>query len=166
MSPTASSSSTAMQADNNAQDASFAANMISHHRQAIEMAELVSGRSSNAKVIALAERIKAAQAPEIETMSGWLKSWGMTVPEDMSGMDMGGSMPGAMSEADMQKLSGMKGAEFDEMFLTMMISHHEGAIEMANTEVASGKNAQAKELAQKVISDQTAEIAEIRSLLG
>ena len=58
-------------------------------------------------------------------------------------------------------MSGMKGAEFDEMFLTMMISHHEGAIAMAKTEVASGKNAQAKELAQKVISDQTADLGRI-----
>jgi uncharacterized protein (DUF305 family) len=167
MSPAATSATTmAMPADVNDQDGTFASGMINHHRQAIEMAELAADRSTNPKVLALAKRIKAAQAPEIDTMFRWLTDWGMSVPADMSGMEMGDSMPGAMSQADMKKLGAMKGADYDKMFLTMMVDHHKGAITMARTEVASGMNAQAKALAQKVIKDQATEITEMQSLLG
>ncbi len=65
--------------------------MIEHHRQAMEMAELAGTRAANAEVKALAEKIIAAQQPEIATMSGWLNAWGAVVPEpSMTGMDMGG----------------------------------------------------------------------------
>jgi uncharacterized protein (DUF305 family) len=154
-----------MSGDHNEQDASFAQNMIMHHQEAIEMAKLAPSRAQDPEVTALAARIEAAQQPEIDTMSGWLESWGMAMPSDMAGMDMG-SMPGKMSEADMTKLEAAKGAEFDEMFLTMMIAHHEGAVTMAQTQVSAGSDAEAKALAQKVIADQTAEIAEMRKLLG
>lgn len=154
-----------MSGDHNEQDATFSHNMITHHREAIEMAKLAPSRAQNPEVRTLAARIEAAQQPEIDTMSGWLKSWGIAMPSDMAGMDMG-SMPGKMSEADMAKLGAAKDAEFDKMFLTMMIAHHEGAITMARTEVSAGSNAEAKALAQKVIDDQTAEIAEMRKMLG
>jgi uncharacterized protein (DUF305 family) len=155
-----------MSGEFNDPDVTFATDMIVHHDQAIEMAKLADGRSNDAKVLALAKRIEAAQAPEIQTMSGWLKDWGKPTPEDMSGMGMGNDMPGMMSAGDMKTLQASKGAEFDRMFLTMMITHHEGAIAMARSELASGKNAEAKALGQKVIDDQTREIAEIRTMLG
>lgn len=160
------SASAATSSEFNDQDGTFATNMITHHRQAIEMAELAAGRSTDAKVLALAKRIEAAQEPEIQMMSGWLDGWGMPMPSDRSGMEMGNQMPGMMSTADMTRLRGRKGADFDQMFLTMMITHHQGAITMARTEVASGMNPQAKAKAEQVISDQTAEIAAMRSMLG
>ena len=160
------SSAAALAVGFNQQDTTFASNMIQHHGQAVQMADLVASRSTDQKVIDLAAKIKAAQSPEIATMNSWLKSWGMPEVEDMSGMDMGGSMPGMMSAADLADLAAAKGAEFDRMFLTMMVAHHEGAITMAKEQVTKGKNADAKALAGKVVADQSAEIAQIRGMLG
>jgi uncharacterized protein (DUF305 family) len=150
----------------NAQDQAFASDMITHHRQAVEMAGLASGRSANPKVLALAKRIEAAQQPEIDDMTGWLDAWGSAMPEDMSEHDMGDSMPGMMSAADVADLKKLKGAEFDGMFLTMMIDHHEGAITMAETQATDGSNPDAVALAKAVITAQTTEITEMRTLLG
>ena len=144
-------------------DIAFAQHMIEHHRQAVEMADLAGGRAADARVKELAGKIKAAQQPEIDTMSGWLTAWGM--PASAPAMDHG-SMPGMMSDADMTTLAGAKGAAFDKQFLTMMISHHEGAIEMAGQEAAQGSSAEAKALAARIVTDQRAEIATMRSLLG
>lgn len=83
----------------------------------------------------------------------------------MPGMPSHESMGGMMSEADMAKLRAAKGAEFDRMWLTMMIGHHEGAVEMANAEIRDGADADAKALANRIIGAQQAEIAEMRKLL-
>ena len=160
------SSAAALAVGFNQQDTTFASNMIQHHGQAVQMADLVASRSTDQKVIDLAAKIKAAQSPEIATMNGWMKSWGMPEVENMSGMDMGGSMPGMMSASELADLAAAKGAEFDRMFLTMMVAHHQGAITMAEGQVTQGKNADAKALAGKVVADQTAEIAQIRGMLG
>jgi uncharacterized protein (DUF305 family) len=155
----------------NAADVMFAQMMIPHHRQAIEMAALADTRAASAEVKALATKIKQAQQPEIDTMNEWLTAWGKPAPmPSMSGgMDMGdmghGPMPGVMSDADMAKLAAAKGAAFDKQFLTMMISHHEGAITMAKQETAQGSNPDAKALAAKIITDQQAEITQMRDLL-
>jgi uncharacterized protein (DUF305 family) len=149
----------------NAADVTFATDMISHHRQAIEMAELATTRAKNQQVKDLAAQIEQAQDPEIQTMADWLTAWGKPVPDDMSGMDMSGSMPGMMSTEDMQMLQGMSGAGFDRMFLQMMIEHHQGAIEMARTEQADGTNADAQALAEQIENAQTAEITTVRSML-
>jgi uncharacterized protein (DUF305 family) len=161
-----SSSGSSMPADVNDADAEFASNMIVHHREAIAMADLASGRASDPEVLQLAKDIKAAQGPEIETLSGWLTSWGKEPPAEMAGMDHSGSMPGMMSPAEMEEMRGMKGKEFDQMFLTAMIEHHNGAVTMAQTELGAGKNADVKSFAQKVIDDQSAEITKMRELLG
>jgi uncharacterized protein (DUF305 family) len=153
-------------AAHNGQDAKFAAAMISHHEQAVEMAKLVPERSDTAAVTDLAGRIQAAQDPEIAIMKGWLKAWGLPEPEDMAGMDMSGSMPGMMSPADLKELAGLKSAAFDQKFLTMMLAHHEGAVTMAKAQTTGGQSPAAKALAQQIITAQTQEIAEIRTLLG
>lgn len=150
----------------NDQDVSFAKEMIQHHRQAVDMADLATSRASAQEVKDLATKIKAAQAPEIKTMSGWLTSWGEQVPADMAGMDMSSSMPGVMSSDDMAKLKKASGTEFDKMFLEMMVKHHEGAVEMAKTQKADGKYDAAVKLADDVITAQTAEIKEMDKMLG
>jgi uncharacterized protein (DUF305 family) len=147
------------------QDVTFSADMIDHHRQAVQMAMLAPKRTTTKAVLTLAKAIEAAQGPEITMMSGWLTSWGKPVPEDMSGMDMGGSMPGMMSMADLDKLAKAKGAAFDKQFLTMMIAHHEGAITMARTQIGKGRSPQAVAMARKVVTDQNAEITTMRALL-
>jgi uncharacterized protein (DUF305 family) len=151
----------AAEADFNDADVDFAQGMIPHHQQAVEMAEQAEGRAESSEVIDLAERIKAAQDPEIELMTGWLEDWGQEMPEGMDHSDMAGMM----SDDDMAMLEDASGAEFDEMFLTMMIEHHEGAIEQAETELDDGQNADAKELAQTIIDTQQAEIEEMQGIL-
>ena len=155
----------------NKADTRFAQEMIPHHGQAIDMAKLAKTQASSAEVKKLAADIEAAQGPEIAKMTGWLKAWGEDVPStDMSGMpgmDHGSdqSMPGMMSTDDMHRLDKAHGADFDQMFLQMMIKHHQGAIEMAKTEQTKGQNPQAVKLAEGIEASQTAEIAEMRQML-
>ena len=144
-------------------DVAFAQHMIPHHQQAVEMAELGAGRASDQQVKSLVAQIKAAQGPEIATMTGWLTAWGK--PATMGGMDHSG-MPGMMTDADMTALKGLSGSAFDKRFCTMMIAHHEGAIAMANEELAKGANPEAKKLAQQIITGQQAEIDTMKTIAG
>ncbi|WP_406170537.1 DUF305 domain-containing protein [Streptomyces canus] len=152
----------------NAQDVSFAQGMIPHHQQAIEMAELADGRAASTQVKDLAARVEKAQGPEITTMTGWLKAWDEKVPESMPGMDHSGmdGMDGMMDSADMGKLKKASGKDFDSMFLTMMVEHHEGAVEMATTEKAKGEYKAATAMAGDIVTAQNAEISEMKKLLG
>lgn len=153
----------------NEADVDFAQQMIPHHRQAIEMSELAADRAGSDEVLALAERISAAQGPEIETMTTFLETWGEEVPEDMSmgGMDHGdmGDMAGMMTPEQMDELAAADGAAFDRMFLEAMIAHHEGATQMATTEQAEGEDPQAIKLAEEIEAAQTEEIGEMQELL-
>ncbi|WP_158847902.1 DUF305 domain-containing protein [Saccharothrix deserti] len=167
MTGTTSATSTAAAApsgEHNDADITFAQGMIPHHQGALEMAELAEGRTSNAKVLDLASRIEKAQDPEIKTMTDWLKAWGAEAPTGMPGMDHGTSMPG-MGTEEMDMLKQAKDAGFDKMFLEMMIEHHQGAIDMSNTELQQGSNADAKKLAQDIIDAQQKEITEMQDLL-
>jgi len=147
-------------AGHNAQDVMFAQMMIPHHQQAIVMAKQAATKASSAQVKKLAAQIEQAQGPEIEMMTGWLKAWGAAMPSH-SGMHMGDGM---MSDADMKKLDTLSGKEFDKAFLQMMIKHHQGAVTMAKTEQAQGSNAEAKALADRIVTSQTAEIAAMQKL--
>lgn len=151
--------------DHNGADVTFATDMIPHHRQAVQMAEMAATLSESPEVLQLAEEIAGAQEPEIETMSGWLEEWGEPVPDQMGGMDMGG-MPGMMSEEQMQALEEATGATFDQMFLEMMIEHHTGAIQMAQTEQSEGLYAEAIELAEQIESAQRDEVETMQELAG
>ena len=162
-------------ADHNDQDVSFATEMIPHHAQAVQMSEMAVENAESQEVKALAEDISAAQEPEIETMSSWLETWGEDVPDtsspDMGGMDHGSmdgmeDMPGMMSSDEMDELESASGTAFDQMFLSMMIEHHEGAIEMAQTEQADGKYPDAIDLAKTIEQAQTSEIETMKELLG
>ena len=151
-------------------DVTFTQSMIMHHGQAVEMASMVESRASDAQVKDLAGKIKAAQQPEIDTMSQWLTAWGKPAPSMSAGMDMPGmdqgSMPGMMSDADMKKLMDARGKDFDKQFLTMMIAHHKGAITAAKQETANGSNPDAKALAAKIVSDQQEEITTMQGILN
>ncbi|MCX5554696.1 DUF305 domain-containing protein [Streptomyces sp. NBC_00038] len=165
-SPSASADTTA--GAHNDQDVSFSQEMIPHHQQALQMAEMASAHASSTDVKDLASRIEKAQEPEIKTMTGWLKSWGEDVPDSMPGMDHSSDsdMPGMMDQKDMDELELSSGTGFDTMFLTMMIDHHEGAVEMATTEKNKGEYGPAKSLADDIITAQNAEIDEMNKLLG
>ncbi|MFJ4171456.1 DUF305 domain-containing protein [Paenarthrobacter sp. NPDC089714] len=147
--------------DHNAADVMFAQMMIPHHTQAIEMSDVILKKQDiPVSVTGLATRIKAAQAPEIDTMNGWLKDWNQSMQ-----MPSGHSMDGMMSADDMTKLEAAQGTEAAKLFLTQMITHHEGAITMAKTEISNGKNAAAIQLSKDIVSAQEAEIKEMQQLL-
>ncbi|OQR61582.1 DUF305 domain-containing protein [Streptomyces maremycinicus] len=162
-------------AAHNAQDVSFAQGMLPHHRQALEMAGLAPDRASSAAVKDLASRIEKAQGPEIRTIGGWLTSWGEKVPtssggatDSMPGMEhpAGSAMPGMTDGSDLGALGEASGTDFDALFLTMMIDHHEGAVAMATVEKSKGEYGPATSMAADIIAAQTAEIAEMKKLLG
>jgi len=147
--------------------------MLPHHAQAVEMADMAVSRNTNAQVKALAQQIKAAQAPEITTMSGWLSGWGATVPtsmgpvsHDTAGMSGMGVSNGMMSGSEMTALDASSGTQFAKLWLAGMIKHHTGAVAMANTELMSGQNDQAKALASGIVASQTNEIATMNKLLS
>lgn len=142
-------------------DAAFAMGMIAHHQQAVDMADVLLRKTGVAPaVVALAERIKAAQQPEIDLMNRWLDAWG--VSGSMAGMDHGGMM----SADDMAALERADGPAASALFLQQMIVHHEGALVMAQNELAAGGDQDARALAQRIVTDQTAEIAEMRRMLA
>ena len=158
-SPSASSSSESSSANN--ADVTFAMEMVVHHEQAVEMAQMVLDKNGiDPRVTELAQNIKAAQGPEIDTLNGWLDSWG--AGGSMGEMDMGGT---TMSDGDMAALEAASGVEASTLFLEQMTVHHEGAIDMATIELQNGQNADAVALAQKIIDDQTAEIALMKDIL-
>lgn len=172
---TSSKSSTRATGSHNDADVTFATSMIPHHQQALEMVDLTDGRTLDPAVRQLADQIKAAQAPEIDTMTGWLTNWGKPVPSaaaggdshDMGGMDMGSAeMPGMMTAQDVANLKKASGTDFQDMWLRMMIRHHEGAITMAKIELADGASQPAQDLAQSIIDGQQTEIDQMKKLLG
>ena len=120
----------------------------------------------------LAQQIKAAQGPEIEQMTQWLQQWGAPTASPgmhMPGMDheMGGMvMSGMMSPKQMKELRASRGTQFDQLWLSMMIEHHQGAIDMAQQVEASSSNPQVQELANQIIAAQQAEIATMQELLA
>jgi len=154
-------------AAHNDADTMFAQMMIVHHEGAIEMADLAVENAGSEEVRTLAEGISAAQGPEIEQMTSWLEAWGEdTAPMDGMEGHGGMDMEGMSQEEAMAELGNLSGAEFDKRFLELMTAHHEGAVEMSETELADGENPQALELAQKIIDDQQAEIAEMEQMLA
>lgn len=154
------SSSPSAEVEFNSADSMFATMMIPHHEQAVEMSDMILGKTGvDEEVLELAEQIKAAQAPEIELMQSWLETWGEPSPGEMNHGD------GMMSADDMAALEAAEGEEASRLFLEQMIVHHQGAIDMAETELEDGINPDALELAQTIIDAQTAEIATMQELL-
>lgn len=153
----------APQADATEADVMFTSMMIPHHQQAIEMSDTLLAKDGiDERVTALATEIKAAQQPEIETMQGWLSDWGAALT-DGDGMHHGSGM---MGEDDMQALDTASGSEAARLFLSQMVQHHRGAVEMAQDEIDDGSNADAVALAESIVETQTAEIAEMEQLLN
>jgi len=151
----------------NDRDVSFATNMVPHHEGAVEMADMLLEKDGiPSDVRTLAERIKSAQQPEIDTMNGWLEDWDAQ-PMAMAGHGAHGSMvSGMMSDAEMQALRDATGAEAARLFLEGMITHHKGAIEMAQVEVDEGKYPPAVWMAKNIVQTQQAEITEMERLLA
>jgi len=160
-SPT-SSTGTPASGDHNQADVEFAAGMVPHHQQAVVMADMAVAHGGTDDFLALAKAIKAAQQPEIEQMSGWLTGWGEQVPD--AGSHAGHADMGMMSQQELDDLDAMVGSGFEGMWLTTMVEHHEGALDMARSQLAKGENPEARKLAQSIITSQTAEIATMKAM--
>ena len=171
--PAGDTSAQVSETDHNDADVAFATDMIQHHAQALSMVDLTVDRTLDPEVQQLAEDIREAQGPEIETMSDWLQEWDEEIPDTMRdhsnaghGMDrmgdsmdgMDSDMPGMMSSDDFDELENAPDSEFQTMWLEMMIEHHEGAVEMAQDQQDDGQYKPAIDLAGDVVDTQSAEI--------
>jgi uncharacterized protein (DUF305 family) len=151
-------------------DVRFMSNMIGHHAQAIEMSRLAPERAGGNAVRILAERIISAQEDEIASMQQWLRDRGEPVPEVHAGHHAGhrALMPGMLTPEQMARLAAARGAEFDRLFLTYMIQHHQGAVRMVTELFGSygaGQDETVFKFASDVNVDQTTEIARMQKML-
>lgn len=164
--------------ERSAADVMFVRMMIPHHEQAIEMSDIILAKSDiPADITALAEKIKAEQAPEIDQMTAWLDQWGQPPgPRDGHRGHGGGGMPvmgndmsmmdGMLSADELQQLSDAEGTDAARLYLEQMIAHHEGAIDMAQGEVSDGTYQPTVDLARSIIDTQQQEIARMREMLA
>ncbi len=121
------------------------------------MSELALENTTNPVVIALATAIRDAQGPEIEQMQGWL---GGKSESHMHDMEMGGML----TDVELAELASLKDAAFDQMFLTSMIAHHEGALDMVSM-IKDSTNSEVKKLYENIVTSQSAEIEAMKALL-
>lgn len=147
-------------------DLMFAVMMIPHHEQAVEMSELALGISDSAELTDLANQIIAGQTPEIDLMQGWLDeseqfSEMPGIMESMPGMN---GMGGMATEEEMEDLADLSSPEFDQMFLELMIDHHEGALDMVQM-ILDSDNPEVKTLADDIVRVQTDEIQQMERML-
>lgn len=156
----------------NHSDVAFVQMMVPHHAQALEMAELARTRAASPRVKALARRIRGAQGPEIITLAAWLEAREIEVPragDDAEEYDHGEhghtEMAGMLTPAEMRELAAARGRRFDRLFLTGMIAHHTGAVDMAESVGDDGSDVRVLEMAAEVATGQTAEIQRMRELL-
>ena len=157
-------------------DIEFMDGMISHHAQALLMASWAESHGASPTMRTLTERITNAQKDEIVAMQKWLRDRHQPVPEpnphgmtmNMGGMQHEMLMPGMLTPEQMKQLDAARGPAFDELFLTLMIQHHRGAVGMVEKLFATpgaGQNEQVFKFASDVNVDQTTEIARMEKTL-
>lgn len=157
-------------------DVNFMSGMIGHHSQAIAMAKWAPTRAASQSIRTLTARIINAQQDEITLMSQWLRQHGQKVPEatpmgikmNMDGMEHVMSMPGMLTEAQMKELEASTGKRYDELFLTFMIQHHQGALAMVKQlfgTPGAGQDETTFKLASDINADQETEIARMQKML-
>ncbi|WP_435737414.1 DUF305 domain-containing protein [Cellulosimicrobium sp. PMB13] len=162
----------------NEADVTFVTSMIGHHLQALDMAALAPERAEAPEVVGFAERVTAAQGPEIHALAAWLQERELPVPVEVEALDgTGPRVPGTGHEHDHDAMAGMlsaeqlaaleaaTGPEFDRLFLEGMIQHHQGALDMVDVVLVEGQDTYALEIAAETAAGQGAEIDRLRGLL-
>ena len=160
-----------------AADVHFMSGMIPHHAQAVLIAGWVASHGTREDLVRLAERIIVAQRDEIALMRNWLRDRGQSVPDSnathlrmkMGGMEHDMLMPGMLGPEELARLDRARGAEFDRLFLTSMIRHHQGAIAMVDELFGShgaGQDEVVFRFASDVYADQTTEIERMEQMLA
>ena len=159
-------------AEHDSNDVIFAQMMIPHHQQALDMSRTLLAKDGIPQdVRTLAERIVAAQGPEIDRMNQMLQAWGEPAVTESNGMGMDhgpmddGAGNGMMDDEQMRRLGAAAGPDAARLYLQQMIQHHRGAIVMAQNEADNGQNPQAIALARNIIEAQKAEINEMEGML-
>jgi uncharacterized protein (DUF305 family) len=142
-------------------DVRFLQDMIPHHQQAIDMAMLVNGRTRRPELVKLASRISTGQDAEIRTMQAWLSRWNRPAPAGDGMQSDRSQVPGMLAEGQLDWLETLQDVQFDLAFLTMMRTHHGGAIEVAEAELRAGSAAEVKALAKRMIAAQQTEIRQM-----
>lgn len=151
-------------------DVRFMHDMIPHHHQALEMAELVADRTNRKEMIDVAGRINASQGDEIAFMQQWLRDRGQHAPDPTAhdAMHTSHKMAGMASPEQMEALAASEGAAFDRLFLELMIPHHEGAVKMVEDlldQPGSAYDPVLFEFTSEITNGQTAEIERMNALL-
>ena len=157
-----------------AADVHFMSGMIYHHAQAILIAGWAASHDAGPSVQTLCDRIVASQNDEIALLSRWLATRHEAVPQPdpehmmMPGMDSSHMMPGMLSAEQLAQLDRARGPDFDQLFLQLMIQHHQGAITMVNQLFAagSGEEEPVYKMASSVYADQTTEIERMQRMLA
>jgi len=160
----------------NEADVRFVSGMIPHHAQAVIMAGWAPSHGARADVAILCEKIVVSQTDEIYFMRNWLRDRGQVVPSAtethhkmvMNGMTHDELMPGMLSDEEMAALDKSRGPDFDRLFLTGMIKHHQGAITMVNelfNAYGSMQDDQIYKFASDVFADQSTEITRMQEML-
>ncbi len=140
-------------------DVRFMQGMIAHHAQAVHMTRMAEGAGASERVLKLAQKIDLSQAGEISLMQGWLREYRQFVPDTSSWRGM--SMPGMLTTSELDALERARGTEFDKLFLTLMIRHHEGAISMVADLMSSPRAAQEVDISVLANEVETSQLAEI-----
>jgi uncharacterized protein (DUF305 family) len=146
-------------------DVRFMQGMIAHHSQAIYMSRMAEAHKASPRLLRLAKKIDQSQVAEIDVMRGWLRQNGQFAPDTSSWRTM--SMPGMLTKAQLTELDAATGPAFDRAFLTLMIQHHEGALQMVKDLLATpraGQEVNVNVFANDVVSVQTAEIGIMRQM--
>ena len=146
-------------------EAEFMQGMIMHHAQAVEMTALIPSHTQNKDLQSLGARINSSQSDEIKFMRRWLAARGEPVSMAMAGMHL---MPGMLTPEQMDTLRKAKNSEFDHLFLTGMIQHHNGALTMVKDlfdTAGAGQDAEVFDFATDVDTGQRAEIRIMQTML-
>jgi uncharacterized protein (DUF305 family) len=152
-----------------AADVAFMQGMIGHHAQAIEMVELLDSRTGRDEMRLLGRRIALSQEDEIQMMQGWLTVRGQRLPDPHAHHAPGARlMPGMLTAEEMARLARAKGAEFDRLFLELMVKHHMGALVMVEElfeNPGAGQDSEIFAFVSDVVADQRMEIERMAAML-
>jgi uncharacterized protein (DUF305 family) len=150
----------------NADDVTFATNMIASYRQTTELTDLVPDHSTNSELIKLASDIDAAQQPEFEMVKVFLVQWNSNSDDNSGQSGNGTAVAGTVDDATMARLGSLHGQDFDTQWLQSMIAHQQGVVTMAEAEAAHGTNVDAVATAKQLIGTYQAQIGRMQQLLG
>lgn len=153
-------------AGSNADDASFVTNMIANHKQAVQVSGLVADRSTDQSLVESAADISASRGPEIEMMKALLTQWNADSATPPDPDRHNATVPGTVDDATVARLQTLSGQDFDVLWLRSMIAHGQGAVQIANAEIANGDNVDAVALAKQIVEKQQAEINHLQQILA